>query len=384
MAERLSRRHEVWLISRDRPTIHSLGRRFGVSLTNVRLFSLDAPATGRLDVWNGVRPFVPERVWSSAAQVLAYRRMAGLKLDLFILNQSFHYMKPPAPRSIFMCMFPWPLPDPPSAGWYRLPMVKPLIDRALATTLTRFPGAPDAYDLITANSEFTAGWIKKLWNKDAPVVYSATELMPSPPDGDRERIILTVGRYNHDKQQDVLLETFREMPELHAAGWEFHLAGQIPPGESSRRYHDTLRARARGYPVTFHYDPSLDALRRLYGRSAIYWHAKGYGVPDHEPHRMEHFGMTPLEAMSAGCVPVVMDAGGLREAVQHGVNGFRWRTLDELRQHTLRLVRDPELLAQCRARAGQIDPRFGREMFLDAIERMVENVLAAPRPSTGG
>ena len=376
IAERLSRRHEVWLISRDRSTIQSLGRSFGVSLANVRLLCLDAPGKSRFAVWNGAQPFVPREVWSIVAQFLAYRRLANLKLDLFILNQSFHYMKPPAPRAIFMCMFPWPMPELPYARWCRLPLVKPLIDRVLANTLTRFPYAPDAYDLITANSQFTASWIKRLWNKDAPVVYSATELMPSPPPGDKEKIILTVGRYNHDKQQDILIGAFREMAELHAAGWELHLAGQIPPGESPRRYHDMLRESARGYPVIFHYDLSLAALRQLYGRSAIYWHAKGFGVPDDEPHRMEHFGITPLEAMSAGCVPIVMDAGGLRETVQHGVNGFRWRTLDEMRQQTLLLARDPELLAQFRARAVHIDPRFGMEPFLETIERMVEKVLA--------
>lgn len=90
---------------------------------------------------------------------------------------------------------------------------------------------------------------------------------------------------------------------------------------------------------------------------------------------MEHFGITPLEAMSASCAPVVMDAGGLRETVQHGVNGFRWRTLDELRQQTLLLACDPELLAQFRARAVQVDPPFGMEPFLEAIESMVEKML---------
>jgi glycosyltransferase involved in cell wall biosynthesis len=358
--------------------MQSLGRSFGVSLANVRFLCLEAPGDRRLSVWNGVKPCVPRRVWRIVEQFPAYRRLCRLKLDLFILNQSFHYLKNPAPRGIFMCMFPWPMPEFPHARWCRLPLVKPLIDRALAHTLDRFPYAPDTYDVITANSQFTADWIKRLWNKDAPVVYSATELMPSPPSGGKEKIILTVGRYNRDKQQHILIEVFREMEELHEAGWELHLAGQIHRqlGESARRYHDTLLERARGYPVTFHYDLSLEALRQLYGRSAIYWHAKGFGVPEDQPHRMEHFGITPLEAMSAGCVPVVMDAGGLRETVQHGVNGLRWRTLDEMRQQTLLLACNPELLAQFRARAVQVDPRFGMEPFLEAIERMVEEVLA--------
>jgi len=102
IAERLSRRYEVWLISRDRPTIESLGRNFGVSLANVRLLCLDAPGKRRFSVWNGAQPFVPRRAWNIVAQFLAYRRLANLKLDLFILNQSFHYMKP-RPRGQSSC-----------------------------------------------------------------------------------------------------------------------------------------------------------------------------------------------------------------------------------------------------------------------------------------
>jgi glycosyltransferase involved in cell wall biosynthesis len=376
IAERLSRRHEVWLISRDRPAIQSLIRRFGVSLADVRFLSLDVPGDRRASAWRSLTPSVLRRYWGTVNQFPAYRRLCKLKLDLFILNQSFHYMKNPAPRGIFMCMFPWPLPQFPHARWCRLPLVKPLINRALANTLNRFPDAPETYDVITANSHFTASWIKRLWNKDAPVIYSATELMPSPLSGRKEHIILTVGRYNWDKQQHILIEAFRGMPELHETGWELHLAGQTLPERTSRRYHDALQESARGYPVLFHYDLSLKELRQLYGRSAIYWHAKGFGVPEDEPHRMEHFGITPLEAMSAGCVPVVMDAGGLRETVQHGVNGLRWNTLDELRQQTLLLARNPELLAQFRARAVQVDSRFGMDPFLEAIDRLVEGVLA--------
>jgi glycosyltransferase involved in cell wall biosynthesis len=368
MAERLSRRHRVWLISCDRPAVQSLVRRFGVSLAGVRLFSLDAPGQWRSSVLR--------RGWNIVGQFPAYWRLRSLKLDLFILNQSFHYMRNPALRGIFMCMFPWPPPQFPHPRWCRLPLVKPLIDRALAHTLNRVPYAPDTYDVITANSEFTASWIKRLWNRDAPVVYSATELMPPPPSGRKDNIILTVGRYNWDKQQQILIDVFRGMNELHEAGWELHLVGQTLPEKASHQYHDALRDGARGYPVRFHYDLSLEDLRQLYGRSAIYWHAKGFSVPEDEPHLMEHFGITPLEAMSAGCVPVVMDAGGLRETVQHGVNGLRWSTLDELRQQTLLLAGNPELLARFRARAIHVDSRFGLEPFLDAVERLVDGMLA--------
>jgi glycosyltransferase involved in cell wall biosynthesis len=374
MAERLSLYHEVWLISRDRPDVRYLSRSFGVSLAKVRFHYLDAPDRHRFSLGSILKPFATRRVRKLSEQFAAYQRLRALKLDLFIHNTSFHYMKSPAPRGIFMCMFPWPMPQFPQARWCRLPLVKPFIEYVLSNTLDRFPYVPENYDRITANSQFTAGWTRKLWRKDAPVIYSATDLMS--PSYRKDKIILSVGRYNSDKQQHVLVDVFREMTELHRHGWELHLAGKINPGESGRRYHAQLVETAKGYPVNFHYDLTLEDLRRLYQRSAIYWHAKGYGIPDDEPHRMEHFGNTPLEAMSAGCVPVVVKAGGLCESVRHGVNGFLWKNLDEMREQTLRLAQDPAVLAQFRERAAKIDPRYGIEPFLTAVETLVDEVLA--------
>jgi len=371
LAERLSQHYDVWLISNDRPSVESLRRSFGVALAGVRFLTVDAPARRRVSVWGVLRPFAPARTRPVLDQCMAYQNLRDLHLDLFILNTSFSPMKPPAPRAIFMCMFPRPLPTFPVRRRYRLPIVRRFVDHVLANTLNRFPDVPGSYDVITANSEFTASWIKRCWHRDAPVVYSATQLATELAPERKENIILTVGRYNSDKQQHILIDAFRQMTELHAEGWELHLAGAINPGEHARQYHERLRSRARGYPVVFHYEPSLEELSVLYRRAAIYWHAKGYDVPEDEPQWMEHFGNTPLEAMSAGCVPVVMDAGGLRETVQHGINGFRWRTLDEMHEQTLRLARDPDLLQRLGAQGRQIDPRFGVRPFLDAVEGIV-------------
>ena len=46
--------------------------------------------------------------------------------------------------------------------------------------------------------------------------------------------------------------------------------------------------------------------------------------------------------MAAGAVPVVFAAGGPAEIVEHGVNGFHWRTTDELIALTKRLIEDPQ------------------------------------------
>ena len=48
--------------------------------------------------------------------------------------------------------------------------------------------------------------------------------------------------------------------------------------------------------------------------------------------------MTTAEAMSAGCIPIVVNKGGQREIVDEGVNGFKWDSIDELVEKTKKVL----------------------------------------------
>ena len=64
-------------------------------------------------------------------------------------------------------------------------------------------------------------------------------------------------------------------------------------------------------------------------RGDFFWHGAGLG--EQNPVLLEHFGLVTVEAMAAGCVPVVVASGGQTEIVQHGVNGYLWTKLEEAR-----------------------------------------------------
>ena len=74
-----------------------------------------------------------------------------------------------------------------------------------------------------------------------------------------------------------------------------------------------------------------------------------------------------VEAMAAGAVPVVINKGGQPEIVQHGVNGFVWNTLDELKTYTQQLAEDPALRSRMSAAARVRAQDFSRERFVDCM-----------------
>ncbi len=144
------------------------------------------------------------------------------------------------------------------------------------------------------------------------------------------------------------------------AGWELALAGGCDG--ANREYFLSARRAAIGQPIAVHVNAKGEVVRRLLAEASIYWHAGGFGEdPERHPERFEHFGIAVVEAMAAGAVPLVFAAGGPAEIVQHGVNGYHWRTLDELIALTRRLIADPgehrRLAAAAQQRATDFSAR---------------------------
>ena len=96
----------------------------------------------------------------------------------------------------------------------------------------------------------------------------------------------------------------------------------------------------------------------------------GYPASDY-PAKQEHFGITTVEAMSAGAVPVVYGSGGQKEIVTHGDDGLCWDETAELASQTLRLVNDPELRGRLSRQAVVSSRRFCKEAFAASVDRMV-------------
>jgi glycosyltransferase involved in cell wall biosynthesis len=187
--------------------------------------------------------------------------------------------------------------------------------------------------------------------------------------GKKKNIILNVGRFfvgGHSKRQDILVSTFKSMIDegkIKKKSWELNLVGGITGGKEHTDFGKNLREEARGYPIKFHFSASFSALKKLYAEAKIYWHATGFGVNESiEPIKMEHFGITPIEAMAAGAVPLVYKGGGLSETVGEDSN-LVWKSKEELIQKTLKLINSPKLLAKLSKTGSQKAYTFSRANF---------------------
>lgn len=231
----------------------------------------------------------------------------------------------------------------------------------LATTGTA-PDWQSTYGALIANSRFTQTWIRTWWSADSQVLYPPVSMQTR---GEKEQIILNVGRFfpaheGHSKKQLELVRAFRRLVDGGLEGWTLRLVGGCEA--SGRPYLEQVRAAAAGYPVEITVDASGEELTELYASASIYWHASGMGEnAKRHPGRLEHFGMTTVEAMSAGAVPVVIGLAGQTETVRHGVDGFHFHDLGGLVALTRLVIDDADLRnalsvsAMARARAFSIE-----------------------------
>lgn len=191
----------------------------------------------------------------------------------------------------------------------------------------------------------------------------------------KKKVILTVGRFfkfPHSKKQDVLVEWFIKYYRSNFKGWRLVVAGGLTEGSGDEVVERIKKKARNGYPIELIINPSFLKLVELYKSSSIYWHAAGYDedLKTH-PERAEHFGITTLEAMAGGSVPVVFNAGGQREIVSNGQNGYLWSSEDELVEKTNLLISNSSLLNELSQKAKVYVENFSCNKFYEKLETII-------------
>jgi len=233
-------------------------------------------------------------------------------------------------------------------------------------------------DLALVYSEFTQGALQKYHKIDGKILYPPIDDFHRI--GAKKKVLLSVGRFfrgvYNDKRYDILIKGFKKLwQHVSDSSWEYHLVGSCGADAKSQRYLDTLRETAKGYPIRFYVNATYSDLQKLYDESTIFWHATGYGVDETRyPERMEHFGMSTVEAMSAKCIPVVINKGGQKEIVTHGETGFLWNTLEELIEYTLQIISDPLMADRIKERARSRYMDFNRDHFSQKLIQLIEKL----------
>jgi glycosyltransferase involved in cell wall biosynthesis len=225
---------------------------------------------------------------------------------------------------------------------------------------------------VVCNSNFTKKIIDAEFGVKSLVIYPPVDVVQVKPKH-KENVILSVGRFSslmQSKKQDMLIETFKKMHDEGSKGWRLVLAGGVEVGAD--KFVASLKDLSEGYPIEIVKSPNFSDLKNLYGKSRVFWSASGFEEDENtHPQKVEHFGITVVEAMSAGCVPVVFNAGGHKEIVDNGETGFLWSSADELSRLTNELMGDKVLLRKLSQSAIKKSVAFGYENFKSDFKKIL-------------
>lgn len=217
------------------------------------------------------------------------------------------------------------------------------------------------------NSRFTAAVHETHFPKNKSFVLYPPIDIKSFRSGKKENIILSIARFDspsHSKRQDILIDAYKNLNKFYP-DYQIFLAGGIH-GESD--ILNKLKEKSGSLPVKFVVNPNFDKLKELYAKSKFFWHAAGYAVDEkNDPEKVEHFGMTTVEAMAAGCVPIVIGKGGQKEIISAG-EGFLCTNASEIAQKTFELIKNPNIYDEMSMKAVKKSTIFSNENFKEKIK----------------
>jgi glycosyltransferase involved in cell wall biosynthesis len=370
MAESLSRNYSVDLIHSGMGyTLAGLAEAFEVDLSHVH----------ERIVKNSLNTFSPPGLKVNLLRrSFQFDRELTEPYDLFIYSG---HGTPPicsGRRGIVYCHFPFerhPSHDlPRTLGWEG----RNALDRRMRlfgyTRLWNW--RMRGYQTVLANSEFTSGWIKNLWRMPSEVLYPpvATKDVALT----KKNIIVSLGRFiAHDSKNHALqLRAFREFLSANKDDWRLCLIGFCTNLPEDIAYLQKLRAESRDIPVTFVVNASRQSLWNWLAEAKMYWHVTALGDDGTcPPERMEHFGISTVEAMGAGCVPFVPTSGGQPEIVRHGVNGFLCETPKSLLHYTSHLAGNETLFQQMSRAARERSQAFRPDYFRQRLNQLAAEAL---------
>jgi len=168
-----------------------------------------------------------------------------------------------------------------------------------------------------------------------------TPLMPGWPG--RPLRLGYVGRLAYIKGLHVLIEALRGLPR---AAYDLHIHGEAA-NRTEQRYAASLRRQAAGLPITWQGKLAYDDLPHAYAKLDVLL------LPSI---CLEVFGLTVVEAHSAGRPVIATRCGGPEDTVRHGVDGLLVAPNDAsaLRDALRALLDDSTLLPALAREAGPV------------------------------
>jgi len=222
----------------------------------------------------------------------------------------------------------------------------------------------DAREHIYPNSVFVENFMKEFYGPfNSSVFYPPTLAEPRAADAPpRDPLkVIYIGRIIPEKRVDELAGIVERAREISGLDIRFHAAGRL---DQTPAYGKKLAAMAE----------TRDWLKfpgALYGEKKDRFLLSGTCALHAE--RLEAFGISVVEYLKSGCIPIVPDEGGTPEIVAAPALAFR--TDEEAARILVKLLTDSSFREEQRRHCAERAKFFSREAYFARQHELVERML---------
>lgn len=334
----------------------------------------------------------PENLCTSVAQLMQTAAKLRVQLDESMLDLKLWHPRAPEVE-VFFVLGNEKFPQVPRLGRINILMCQfPFdLDRAMLAADAQLLSD---FDLVFLNSRYSFNWYNHFATPfyiDATsqpdgmlfpmsaVMHPPVTLMPTSASRGERTGILLLGRFFQGRQSKghaAAIHMFDKMRHALPAGTTLVLAGELVHDHAAylEELHDLVRSLGLTDRVQLVASAPSEVINSYMMSSLVQWHLTGVSVDtEADPASREHFGISIVEGMYAGCIPICCQ-GGPEDIVTHGKNGFIAKGVDDVIHHTLAAFKLPqEQRAAMLTDAKRTATRFVYERFYDRFVDVVSH-----------
>jgi len=193
--------------------------------------------------------------------------------------------------------------------------------------------------LFLHNSDYTFDWAKKYWGDHSSHVLYPTLFLGKflNQKHNKRKTLITIGRFSpfgHSKRHDVIINAFKNAKrKTKDVDYKLIVCGSLNEDDPHQKAYFSKLSRlcCNDEYISLSPNISFDELQRVLSESCAYLHATGVGTNVNlHPEKLEHFGITVVEAALCKTYPIVYSEGGPAASVRAMKFGSTFASKNEL------------------------------------------------------
>ncbi|RLD37109.1 MAG: hypothetical protein DRI74_07575 [Bacteroidetes bacterium] len=216
--------------------------------------------------------------------------------------------------------------------------------------------------IILTNSSFSSEALKSIYSLEPKVIYPPVNLDKFCPFSKKEDLIVSVGRFVPNKKYEILIKAFSKVNNGKCI-----IIGSVK-NKTSLKYLKRIKKLINylklNHKINLITNCPYSILQGILSRAKIYVHC----APS------EYFGISVVEAMASGCVPIVYQSGGpYTDIINYGEYGFSFKKIYELTSKINLLLNNDHLYKEFKEKAIQRSKTFDARIFKKEIIEIIES-----------